>query len=191
MRRLATTALLLLGLLLAGCASTLLVDSDVRSFSTLSALPAGATYRFERLPSQQAAGSAQAELEAMAAPALANVGLQQDDKNPRYGVEVSAQVMPMISPWGSPWPYGWGPGWGWGHWGGFWGAPPEPPWYHREVSVVIRDLHSHQVVYETHAVHDGPWPDSRRILPVMFAAALQGFPTPPSGPRQVDIRIPR
>src|SRR5574337_736198 len=187
MRRLATAIALLLGLLLAGCATTLLVDSDVRSFSTLAALPAGATYRFERLPSQQAASAAQSELEAMAAPALANVGLQQSDANPRYGVEVDARVAPMLSPWagawGPPWPYAWGPGW-WGWHGGFWGPPPEPPWYHREVSVVIRDLHSHQVVYETHAVHDGPWPDSRRILPVMFAAALQGFPTPPSGPRQ-------
>ncbi|WHZ13029.1 MAG: putative lipoprotein transmembrane [Burkholderiaceae bacterium] len=185
MRRLAT-ALLLICLLLAGCATTLLVDSNVQSFSTLPALPAGATYRFERLPSQQAAGAAQAELEAMAEPALAHVGLQRDDAHPRYGVEVGARVEPMLSPWA----YAWGPGWGWG-WRGFWGPPPEPPWYHRRVSVVIRDLHDHQVVYETRAVHDGPWPDSRRILPVMFAAALEGFPTPPSGARQVDIRIPR
>ena len=41
-------------LLLGGCASTRLVDSDVQSFSQLRALPAPPTYRFERTLSQQA-----------------------------------------------------------------------------------------------------------------------------------------
>ena len=38
---------------LTGCATRWVVDSDVRTFSEISAVPAGATYRFERLPSQQ------------------------------------------------------------------------------------------------------------------------------------------
>jgi hypothetical protein len=27
------------------------------------------------------------------------------------------------------------------------------------------------------------------VLPVMFEAAMQGFPNPPPGPRRVDIRV--
>ena len=55
LRRILTAATLLT--LLSGCATHWVVDSDVRSFSNLPAadVAAGATYRFERLPSQQAA----------------------------------------------------------------------------------------------------------------------------------------
>ncbi|MFT4267698.1 MAG: hypothetical protein QM586_10860, partial [Xenophilus sp.] len=63
-------------LALGGCATSWTVDSQVRSFSALPAsVPAGATYRFERLPSQQADPEAQARLEALAEPALAAAGL--------------------------------------------------------------------------------------------------------------------
>ena len=47
---------LLAGLLaatLAGCGAPRLVEGQVQSFSTLTAAPAPATYRIERLPSQQ------------------------------------------------------------------------------------------------------------------------------------------
>ena len=37
-----------------GLATPWVVDSEVRSFSSLTEMPAEATYRFERLPSQQA-----------------------------------------------------------------------------------------------------------------------------------------
>jgi hypothetical protein len=57
------------------------------------------------------------------------------------------------------------------------------------VSVVVRDLGNQQVVYETRASNDGPWGDSRTVLPAMFEAAMQGFPNPPAGPRRVDIRV--
>ena len=63
-------------LALTGCASVRLVDSDVQSFSQLSALPAPATYRFERLPSQQAQSGQQDTIEAQAAQALAKVGMR-------------------------------------------------------------------------------------------------------------------
>jgi hypothetical protein len=29
------------------------------------------------------------------------------------------------------------------------------------------------------------------VLPAMFDAAMQGFPTPPAGPRRVDIQVGR
>jgi hypothetical protein len=70
------------------------------------------------------------------------------------------------------------------------GGPPLP-WYEREVSLVMRDLTTGQVVYETRAEHSGRWADNAAVLPVMFDAALRGFPAAPPGPRRVDIEIPR
>jgi hypothetical protein len=45
------------------------------------------------------------------------------------------------------------------------------------------------VVYETRARNDGPYNVSAAILPVMFQAALQGFPNPPQGERRVNIDL--
>jgi hypothetical protein len=189
----------------AGCATRWVVDSDVRSFSSLGTVPAGATYRFERLPSQQASEAQQQQLEAMAAAALERVGLRRDDANPQYTAQIDARVTAELSPWADPWYFhgAWGPGyrpWGYGPWGGrglygggWYGpafTPPANPWYAREVSVVLRELPSHRVVYETHARNEGPYAASGAVLPVMFQAALQGFPNPPAGERRVNIEIP-
>jgi hypothetical protein len=190
---------------LAGCATRWVVDSDVRSFSSLGTVPAGATYRFERLPSQQASEAQQQQLEAMAAAALERVGLRRDDAKPQYTAQIGARVTLELSPWADPWYFhgAWGPGyrpWGYGPWrgrglygGGWYGpafTPPANPWYAREVSIVLRELPSHRVVYETHARNEGPYAASGAVLPVMFQAALQGFPNPPAGERRVDIEIP-
>ena len=180
--------------LLAGCASTFLVDASVQSFSSLGALPAQPTYRFERLPSQQEPG--QARLEAMADAALHRAGLRRDDANPRYAVQVSGRLQPTLSPWADPWR--WGGGWGIGYhrrglglgFGGPWSGM-ESPWYHREVAIVVRELPSNRVVFESHASHDGPWLDNNTVFPAMFQAALQGFPNPPTGPRRVDVQVGR
>ena len=58
LRHIPALALCAAAALLAGCAGPRLVESDVSSFSTLSALPSPPTYRFERLPSQQAQAAA-------------------------------------------------------------------------------------------------------------------------------------
>lgn len=194
---------------LSGCATRWVVDSNVQSFSTLPAtVPAGATFRFERLPSQQsgAAQESQAQLEAMAQPALERAGLQRDDAAPRYSAQIGARVSAELSPWADPWLQAgpWGPrysGWalGYGHgpyrgfgYGGWYGPgfpPAANPWYDREVSIVLRELPSNQVVYETRARNDGPYSASPAILTVMFEAALQGFPNPPQGARRVDLEI--
>jgi hypothetical protein len=174
-------------LALAGCASRWVVDSDVRSFSSLPAdavAGSGATYRFERLPSQQqderAARQADS-LEALAAPALAAAGLSRNDAAARYSVQLGARVGLTFSPWDDPWL---GP---WGFGGGWYGA--STPWYSREVSVVLRELASNRVVYETRARNDGPYSSDAPVLGTMFKAALQGFPVPPQGERRVDIEI--
>ena len=183
-------------LVLSGCATGYLLDNQVQSFSSLPALPAPATYRFERLPSQQ--NPQQGQLEALADGPLFRVGLRRDDAAPRYAVQVSARVQRVLSPYADPWD--WGPGWGWG-WGigahhrgvgiGF-GGPfgrMDQPWFQREVSVIVREIANNRVVYETRAANDGPWMDNNSVLPAMFDAALNGFPNPPQGPRRVDIQI--
>lgn len=180
---------------LSGCAAGYLLDNQVQSFSHLQGLPAQPTYRFERLPSQQT-DPAQTQLEAFADNALFNAGLKRDDRSPRYGVQVTARIQRMLSPYADPydaWGWGWG-GFGWGgrHGGvglGFGWPRMEQPWYQREVNIIVRELSSNRVVYETRAVNSGPWLDNSSVLPAMFQAALQGFPTPPQGPRRVDIHI--
>lgn len=187
-------ALVLAAVALSGCATGYLLDNQVQSFSHLTAVPAPATYRFDRLPSQQA-DPAQAALEALADPALHRAGFRRDDAAPRYGIQVSARTSRMLSPYADPWD-SWGGGWGMGFGGrgigiGF-GMPfgrMESPWYHREVSIIVRELAGNRVVYETHASNDGPWLDNNAVLPAMFDAALQGFPAPPAGPRRVDIQV--
>jgi hypothetical protein len=179
--------------LLTGCATSYTLDSTVQSFSNLPALPAQASYRFDRLPSQQSPG--QAQLEAWADPALHAAGLRRDDSNPHYAVQVTARMDATISPFDDPWRPGWG---GWGGWGmgfhhrgmgGPWGPLGDSPWYHREVAVIVRELPGSRVVYESHAINDGPWLDNLAVFPAMFSAAMQGFPNPPAGPRQVNVQI--
>lgn len=182
---------------LAGCASTYKLDNQVQSFSHLPAMPAQPSYRFERTLSQQA-DPAQQALEALADPALHRAGLRRDDAAPRYSVQVSARTERSVSPYADPWgPWGWG-GWGVGlggrHFGLGLGGPwprGDSYWFHREVTVIVRELASNRVVYETRAVNDGPWLDNNAVLPAMFDAAMQGFPNPPPGPRRVDIQVGR
>ncbi len=191
---------------LAGCGTVRLVDTDVRSYATPSGVPLGASYRFERLPSQQANAAQQTRLEAMAQQALAKVGLRRHDTAASYSVQVSVGMkVDPYSPWDRPAISG-GAGWNLGvgiHTGNVLiagGGPVlgmpgfglgEQPYYWRQISLVIRHLGTNQVVYETHAAHDGRWADSAAVLPAMLDAALTGFPNPPAGVRRINIEIPR
>ncbi len=67
----------------------------------------------------------------------------------------------------------------------------ETPYYQRAVSLVVRDAATGRVVYETRGAHDGRWNSSPALWMAMLDAALQGFPTPPTGVRQVNIEVPR
>jgi hypothetical protein len=179
-------------MVLAGCAGGYLLDNQVQTFSGLTAVPSNLGYRFERLPSQQ--NPEQAQVEALADGALFRAGFKRDDAAPQYGVQVSARVQRVLSPYADPWDMGFGWGLGFGRRGvgiGF-GGPlgrMESPWYQREVGIVVRELATQRVVYETHALNAGPWLDNNGVLAAMFGAALQGFPTPPPGPRRVDIQM--
>jgi hypothetical protein len=187
--------------LLSGCASMRLIDSDVVS---IAAAPPGmslqnAVYRFERLPSQlnnPEAGLA----EQQAQVAMAAVGLSRNDAAAQLSVTVgfSGTQYPADA-WGRPVGPGWTPygsltiGSGLNsHMGlGFGMRFPPPMHYRREVSLIMRDLKSGLVVYETRAVHSGPWRDSEAVFGTLFKAALAQFPNPPAGERRVNIELPR
>jgi hypothetical protein len=236
----------LAALQLAGCAGVRLIDSDVTAFSTLPASPSlpsatassqpasatrtisptttfSATYRFERLPSQQTDTARQDRLEALAQAALDKVGLVRVGDAPgspkaRFTLQMGISVLRGSRPYwddfgvGLGAPYGaplgshlggyitvgvGSPGYYGGHYSAFPGAFGgsllylPPPYYVREVSLVLREASSGAVVFESRAKHDGPWHDSLAILPAMFDAALQGFPQPPAGPRRVVVEIAR
>lgn len=184
--------------LLAGCATHLVVDNQVQTFSQLQAVPTPATYRFDRLPSQQAAAGGQQQLEAAAEPALAKAGWVRNEAAARYSVQVASSVSvtaQTVDPWlysrfgpyYRPWPgwHGWGPGWGWRY------DMMQPAYAVREVSVIIRELATQQVVYETRAAHETQWPNDPALLTPMFDAAMSSFPQPPAGVRRVNIEVPR
>ncbi|MFZ4287879.1 DUF4136 domain-containing protein [Variovorax sp. HJSM1_2] len=207
------TACLLAGAaaLLTGCATgPVLVTSDVQSFSSLATLSIPATYRFEHLPSQQLGqGSGQQLLEQLAEPALAKVGLLRDETKAQYNVQVSATLksvtfgsdfyaypywgyprMSMYYGYGGWWPgYGYGPGWGMGANWVYMDSYPRD--VQREVSVVLRDAASGSVVYETRASNYGLYGGDGTVLPLMFEAALSGFPQPPQGIRRVTVTPPQ
>ncbi|HCY17315.1 MAG: hypothetical protein A2Z93_13690 [Curvibacter sp. GWA2_64_110] len=191
-------ALLALALLLSGCGGMRLVDAQVQATATSTAIEKGGRYRFERLPSQAEQPRA-AQVEAIAQVALAQVGLIRNDSAARYSALLGARVQPYSADyWGDPLGR---PGGsygqimiGTGSAGSMvgWGMRFPPPTYYRyEVSLLLRDLPSGLVVYETRATHDGPWRDENNILPALFEAALKDFPHPPAGVRQVNIEIPR
>ena len=98
--RTATLLIALSGLLLAGCSTVRVIDSDVAAFQTWTGAPPGpgTTYQFERLPSQQAAPAQQNAVEAAARPALAKVGLVASTTAPRYNVQVllSTQLIEQV-----------------------------------------------------------------------------------------------
>ena len=191
-------ALFFIASLLSGCSGMRLVDSQVSSFAP-TPVAAGASYRFERLPSQQANAAFQDRLEAIAGQALAKVGLKRQDS----AADLTAQVfltqrVESLAPDRSlvGWHLGWrvgphgGIGMGLGHAPLFAGLADRPG-YWREVRLILRDSASAAVVFETRASHDGPWADSGAVLPAMLEAALQGFPNPPPGERRINIDIPR
>ena len=194
----AAVALFAAASLLSACSTVMMVDSEVRSYATQPAIPAGATYRFERLPSQLG-NSRQTLLESFTENALGKVGLRRDDAAAQYSVQVSeGLIRENRAPWNDPWRQGmWSGsvqlsnhGSGVGLWFPMYPFP-DPPWYVREVSLILRNLTSAKVVYETGAVNHGPAAHSDAVLPAMLEAALRDFPNPPQGARRINIEAPR
>jgi hypothetical protein len=179
---------------LAGCASYRM-NNTVQAFSGLQALPANPTYRFERLPSQ-VVQPGQDQLEALADPVLHRAGLRRDDAAPRYAVTITAAVYQSASPYPDGGLTSVGVGLGVGGRGGSVGLGiggplfgMQQPWYARQVGVLLRDIPTGRVVFESRANSDGPWVDPNAAIPAMLEAALQGFPNPPPGLRNVDLNL--
>lgn len=206
--------------LLSGCASVFLVDNQVESFprwqerAANAAVPAAPQlYRFERLPSQQdqRAARGQDELERITEGSLAKLGWTRaaEGVSAPWTVQVDASTLRLPrAPWEDPWYGGWGPWGGWGPYGmpgrdyavtrsgqvlffPMMGPRFESPYYQRSVALLIRDARAGRVVYETRAAHDGRWNSTPALWGAMLDAALQGFPVPPAGTRQVNIEVPR
>ncbi len=190
-----SAALILMALLLSGCASTRLIDTRVSSFAPQLVAP-GSDYQFERLPSQMADPVRQSRLEQLAERALGKVGLKWQNAA-ALNVQVSAFERQEYAGYPSGVNIGWGLVWVFGHGAisvggssGFFPGLDAQTSYWRQVSLLIRNAAA-AVVFESHASHDGVWSDSDAVLAAMLDAALQGFPSPPTGMRSVNIEIPR
>jgi hypothetical protein len=189
--------------LLSGCSTMRVIESQVQTstqWPPQNAAPTQALFRLERLPADVnnlQAGWAEVELES----ALAPLGWKRNDVDAQYSAWIDVRSAEFIAdPWGrpvrGPWAHqvrinigtGYRPhGFGFGMRPGF----PAPMGYVQEVNIIIRDLTSSHVVYQTKATHDGPWSDHPNILRAMISAALQGFPNPSAKIRQVNTTISR
>ena len=188
------------GFFITGCAGLRVVESDVTAFYNWNAAPPapGTPYRFERLPSQQAVGAQQDPIEGIARNALAKVGMELNPTTARYSVQVrvNTQVVEQAG-------YGGGyDGFGFAAPGVFLGGGNRGvgfglsfplgyanyAYYRRELTLLVRDLSTSQVVFETRAVNDGRQNETLAALASMMDAALQGFPQPPAGTRRIAVQ---
>lgn len=187
-------AALLAGVVLAGCAGLRAVDADVESHT---AWPSGRTpgsYRFERLPSQAAQPQEQDRVEQGAAYALATVGFRMAGPAEAADVlvQAAARFRSVNRGWSDPFFRGdlyYLGGHGWYFSPGVWWML-EPSYYEREVSLLIRDPRTQQVLYETRARQDGPWQGDIDFHGALFLAALRDFPGPALNPRRVRVEVP-
>ena len=201
--KLALTALFLIAAsfwLMTGCAGVRLVDTDVTAFPKWTAAPPGpgTTYRFERLPSQQNLAAQQDVVEAHARTALAKVGMELSPTVARFSVQVSAttQIIERGYPaydsfFGTPGVFLGGGSRGAGFGLSFPMRFPEPTYFKRELTMLMRELSTQHMVFEARAIHDGIWSDSPAVFPAMMDAALRGFPEPPPGTRRINVEISR
>lgn len=190
--------LVLAAALLSGCASLNQVGAEVASFGGWPAGRHPGSYRFERLPSQQVELALQQQLEDAARPALAQAGFRPaaEGEAAAYTVQVAARSQ-RYERLGMDYPFGWGPWPGfysrypYHYWGGplGWHAMPPQPWYEREVSLLVRDRVSGELLYESRARNDGAMAGGARLLEAMFRAALQDFPQASPTPRRVSVPL--
>ena len=192
-----------MALFMVGCSTTRVLENEVTAFYNWNAAPPtpGTAYRFERLPSQQVIGAQQDYVEERARTALAKVGMQMNPATARYSVQVrvSTQVIERLPNDGAGYD-----GFGFATPGVFLGGGSQgaafglsfpmrfsEPYYRRELTLLMSDLGTHQVVYETRALSDGVQGETLSVLSAMLDAALRGFPQPPPGLYRVNVQIPR
>ena len=174
-----------LATLLTACASGP-PQATVQVFTAPPQLPAGSTYRYDRLP-LQAGQPVQDQLERTADSLLARAGMRRDDAAPRLSVQLSANQDQVAA----------GPGWGsssvgigiggGGRGGGvgiglgfpIGGAGVQSS---QRVDVVLRELASGRVVFQSQASGS-----SGASAVSLLEAALRDFPNAPFGARQLPL----
>jgi len=181
----------LFSVVLAGCATNRMIDSSVRSFNTATAdlpLEGPFSFRFDRLPSQQADAQAQDRLEEIALPVLAQKRLVPDTLAPRFTLElrIAVDAINQTDPF-----YAY---WGFGTIGsGLWAQPMpmglQATRYRYTVHLLLRDAANKTVVFESTATHEGPWSDRAAVLPAVLLAAVQDFPQGSDIARRVLIDL--
>ncbi len=188
--------LLIAILFLSACSGMRVVDSDVTAFSAWTAAPPvpGTRYRYERLPSQTAA-TQQDRIEALATTSLSKVGMALSPTDARYSVQVILNTE-IVQRYAGPGFGGSGVFLGAGNFGSSVGLSfpiggSGEPYYKRSLAILMRDLGTQKVVFETRALHEGVWGDAFAVLPAMLDSALLGFPQPPAGTRKINVDIPR
>jgi hypothetical protein len=197
-RRFSLAAGLALAGLLAGCSSLRTLSSEVRSYGEWPAGRTPGTYAFDRLPSQQAAGSPQAKnadkLEQAATAALKKAGFQPvaAGQAPDLLVQLGARSTPEDRhPWNEPFWWRGGLGtWRINPWvGPAWvgSARWEHPRYERSVALLLRDRATGQPLYEAHATGTGSQDLSAPLMAAMFEAALADFPK--ANPQGRDVAV--
>ena len=70
---------------------------------------------------------------------------------------------------------------------GPWSLRPWP--CHRSVNLVMRDAKTQRIVYETSAQYNDMQGNDPQIWGILFSSALNDFPNPPQGVRQVQTTI--
>ena len=144
----------------------------------------------------RSAATQQDKIEALATTSLSKVGMALSPLDARYSVQVllSTEIVQRYPE----------PGFGFGGAGIFAGGGSRgssiglsfpigfgEPYYKRSLSILMRELTTQKVVFETRALHDGVWGDGFAVLPAMLDSALLGFPQPPTGMRRINVEIPR
>jgi hypothetical protein len=188
---------LLVAVLLAGCAGTRSLSSDVSSFGDWPAGRAPGTYAFDRLPSQQAQTDETARIEDAARPALEKAGFRPapDGQAPDVLVQVGARATRSDRYlWDDPiwWRGGFGD-WRYAPWAGpYWRlqAPYDRVRYDREVALLLRDRASGKPLFEARVSNESGYALDETTLGAMFEAALMDFPRLGVNPRRVVVPLP-
>lgn len=182
--------------LLAGCATSRMIDSDVSSYSGTASASArtGASFAIEHLPSQSQGMDAgtQEQLDQITTQALEAVGLHSaTDKTADYLAQLQVRIDSIANPYYRPRQREWVR-----NANGqlvmisFPSLQLDPPWYRHQVQLLLRDTQNNNVAYEARATFDGPWRDTLNLLPAMLQAALRDYPNPLQGKVVVELPPP-
>jgi hypothetical protein len=179
--------------LLSGCATGYLLDNQVQSFSQLQALPAQPTYRFERCAvaagrsGAAGAGSAGRSRPAQGRPAPRRRRARASACRCRRAPSARCRRMPTRGGWGGGWGLGFGGRRGAIGFGGPWGGM-DSPWFHREVSVVVRDWPANQGGLRDPRGQRRPLDGQPQRAARDVRRGHAGLPESAAGPRRVDIQ---